>query len=98
MGNRHHHHPSYKNKQYPEISQEYAEYHDYAFRQCASSFQGLHILSQDVGSPQQIYQPQYLHACQMNRRQQWSILDDPAANSVLELFEKLTSSNEDDSM
>ena len=66
--NKHHRHPSYRNTLYPEISLEHAEYRDYAFRQYVSSFLNLHILSQDAGSPQQIYQLQYLHAYQTNHR------------------------------
>ena len=53
-GNIHHHHPSYRNRQYPEISLGHAEYRDFSFRQCVFSFQDLHILLQDAGSPQQI--------------------------------------------
>ena len=68
--NTHHHHPSYRNTLYPEISLEHAEYRDYASRQYVSSFQDLHILSLDADSPQQIYQLQCLHACQMNHHPQ----------------------------
>jgi hypothetical protein len=44
-GNTHHRRPSYRNRLYPEISLEHAEYRDFSFRQCVSSFQDLHILS-----------------------------------------------------
>jgi len=52
--NTHHHRPSYRNRQYPEISLGHAEYPDFSFHQCVSSFQDLHILSQDEDSARQI--------------------------------------------